>query len=170
MAPSWRLMERLFGIQMQRTWSQSCPKSKRKIRLCHYVCVLPASLAPKGAVEPSALPPPCKAWLRPSAKLAYLFGTAKRFATKVALTGIFPLASCWLLLAKEQDADRMVGWDKGKVSGRVWCSSRGKYSSLPREEFFSPEENDNLIPHRKMVRGDGKDLSLRCKGIFAKKG
>ena len=77
---------------------------------------------------------------------------------------------CWLLLAKEQDADRMVGWDKGKVSGRVWSSSRGKYSSLPREKVFPPEENDNLIPHRKMVRGDGEDLSLRCKGIFAKKG
>ena len=77
---------------------------------------------------------------------------------------------CWLLLAKEQDADRMVGWDKGKVSGRVWSSSRGKYSSLPREEFFSPEENNILIPHRKMVRGDGKNLSLRCKGIFIRKG
>ena len=24
MAPSWRLMERLFGIQIQRTWSQFC--------------------------------------------------------------------------------------------------------------------------------------------------
>ena len=27
MAPSWRLMERLFGIQIQRTWSQSCHSS-----------------------------------------------------------------------------------------------------------------------------------------------